>query len=281
VTPRAAVRRLSCAASVVMSALLLALLLPGAPALAAAGDATARVDAADYDAFWLWAGVKPQPALARAKTLYLLDGEVQATPTVRLAAQRAAVPRVRHADVWMVYRVQTLRWTPTIHAQVLARLQRWRAAGNRVVGIQIDFDARTRHLEEYAGFLRDLRGRLPGDCRLGITGLLDWSANGDPKGLEALAGTVDEMVLQIYQGRRVIPGYAAYLARLERLSVPFRIGLLQGGEWTPPPALARHPHFRGYVVFLLNPRPGRSRSDATGGDPDDADDPRGARGRPP
>mgnify|MGYP002861230558 FL=1 len=279
-TPRATPRGVSAALSAAMPALLalvLGWLSPGAQALAAAGDATARVDAAHYDAFWLWAGVKPQPALARAKTLYLLDGEVQATPSVRLAAQRAAVPRVRHADVWMVYRVQTLRWTPTVHAQVLARLQRWRAAGNRVVGIQIDFDARTRHLEEYAGFLRDLRGRLPGDCRLGITGLLDWSANGDPRGLEALAGVVDEIVLQIYQGRHVIPGYGTYLARLERLSVPFRIGLLQGGEWTPPPALARHPHFRGYVVFLLNPPPGPRPA---GTDVVDPADPRGARGRP-
>lgn len=262
-----------------LAAVLLALVLPCVPAHAAAGDATAHVDAAHYDAFWLWAGVKPQPALARAKTLYLLDGEVQATPTVRLAAQRAALPRVRHADVWMVYRVQTLRWTPAVHAQVLARLQRWRAAGNRVVGVQIDFDARTRHLDEYAGFLRDLRGRLPADCRLGITGLLDWSANGDPAGLDALAGVVDEIVLQIYQGRHVIPGYATYLARLDRLRVPFHIGLLQGGEWTPPPALARHPHFRGYVVFLLNSPPGQPRRAGT--DVADPADPRSARGRPP
>ena len=50
---------------------------------------------------------------------------------------------------------------------------------------------------EVALALRDLRGRLPGDCRLGITGLLDWSANGDPKGLEALAGTVDEIVCRV------------------------------------------------------------------------------------
>lgn len=271
--------KIAAAAVRLRTAALLALLLACAPAFAAAGEATASVDAMHYDAFWLWAGVKPQPALARAKTLYLLDGEVQATPSVRLAAQRAALPRVRHADVWMVYRVQTLRWTPAIHAQVLARLQRWRAAGNRVIGVQIDFDARTRHLDEYAAFLRDLRGRLPANCRLGITGLLDWSANGDPAGLEALAGVVDEIVLQIYQGRRVIPGYAAYLARLDRLTIPFRIGLLQGGEWTPPTNLVRHPRFRGYVVFLLNPSPGQPRRGGT--DAVDPADPRGGRGRPP
>jgi hypothetical protein len=49
--------------------------------------------------------------------------------------------------------------------------------------------------------------RLPGN--LGVTGLLDWGANGDRAGLDALAGTVDKVVLQIYQGRHVIPGYPA------------------------------------------------------------------------
>ncbi len=93
---------------------------------------------------------------------------------------------------------------------------------------------------------------MPADCKLGITGLLDWSANGDPVGLDALAGTVDEAVLQIYQGRHVIPGYAAYLQKLDRMRIPFRIGLLQGGEWQMPAALPRHSFFRGYVVFLRN-----------------------------
>lgn len=205
-----------------------------------------------YDAVWLWAGVRAQPALATARRLYLLQGQVEATDPVRYAAQRAAVPHLGNRDVWMVVRVETLAWSPAIYDQLLAALERWRAGGNRVVGVQIDFDARTRHLEDYAAFLQGLRARLPRDCRLGITGLLDWSANGDPKGLDALAGVVDEAVLQIYQGRHVIPGYRAYLAKLDRLKLPFRIGLLQGGEWHPTPGLEDNPWFRGYVTFLVN-----------------------------
>jgi len=211
-----------------------------------------RVDARDYDAFWLWAGVRPQPMLARATRIYLLQGQVEAREPVRFVSQRPAIPHVRGPEVWMVVRVETLAWSPAIYDQLLAVLERWRAAGNRVVGVQIDFDARTRHLEDYAAFLRGLRARLPRDCRLGITGLLDWSANGDPKGLDALAGVVDEAVLQIYQGHHVIPGYQAYLAKLDRLKLPFRIGLLQGGEWHPPPGLEENPYFRGYVTFLVN-----------------------------
>ncbi|MET0369743.1 MAG: DUF3142 domain-containing protein [Sphingobium sp.] len=231
----------------------LALLILGI-AMPTAVAAPLPVDAADHDAFWLWAGVRPQPVLGRARTLYILQGEVTARRPVRLLSQRPAIPRIGGADVWLVVRVETLEWPPAVYNHLLAQLRRWRAAGNQVVGVQIDFDAATRHLEGYASFLRDLRARLPADARLGVTGLLDWSANGDPAGLEALGGTVDEIVLQIYQGRRVIPGYATYLARLDRLAIPFKIGLLQGGEWEAPVALPGHPWFRGYVVFLQNPR---------------------------
>jgi hypothetical protein len=217
---------------------------PPAPATAVASK--------DHDSFWLWAGVRPQPALAGARRIYLLQGEIASRPPVQLVAQRQALPRIAHADVWMVVRVETLRWPDGVHDQLLAQLERWRENGNRLVGLQIDFDARTRHLHEYAEFLAGLRRRLPESYRLSVTGLLDWSANGDPAGLDALAGIVDEVVLQIYQGRRVIPGYGAYLGQLDRMKVPFRIGLLQGGEWRPPQDLERNPMFRGYVVFLLN-----------------------------
>ena len=210
------------------------------------------VDANRYDAFWLWAGVASQPALTHARTVYLLDAEVRPGKAV-LISQRPALPRVQHADVWMVVRVETLGWPPTLYAQVLADLARWRQAGNHIVGLQIDFDAHTRHLEEYAAFLKGLRRRLPADCKLGITGLLDWSSHGDPQGLHALAGAVDEVVLQIYQGRHVIPGYEQYLTRLDRLNIPFRIGLLEGGDWQQPENLAANPYFRGFVVFLRNP----------------------------
>jgi hypothetical protein len=212
------------------------------------------VRAEDYRAFWLWAGVKPQPALEQSDELYLLAGEVTEDAKPHIVAQRSATPKVKGPRLWIVYRAQTINWDDAVIAEILRRLQTWEKAGNAMVGLQIDFDVGTKHLEHYAEFLRGVRARLPRKYKLGVTGLLDWSANGDPQGLAALAGVVDEMVLQIYQGRQVIPGYAGYLSRLGDLHVPFRMGLLQGGEWTPPEALASNPFFKGYVVFLLNDR---------------------------
>jgi hypothetical protein len=37
--------------------------------------------------------------------------------------------------------------------------------------------------------------------------------------------------------------------------LPFKVGLVQGGDWREPAGLAEEPNFRGYVVFLLNPAP--------------------------
>jgi len=216
---------------------------------ACAPAASGRVDAADYRAFFLWAGVKPQPVLDRAETVYLLAGEVRRDG--RYLPLRA-IPRIQRAEVWLVVRSQSLDWSPAAEAQLLAELDRWRAAGNRVVGLQVDFDASTERLDGYAAFLKGLRGRLPSHYKLSITGLMDWGANADPAALVALTGVIDEVVVQSYQGRETIPGYERYLAKLARVPVPHKVALVQGGEWREPPGLKSDPLFRGYVVFLLN-----------------------------
>ncbi|MGF6097038.1 DUF3142 domain-containing protein [Pseudomonas sp. 18175] len=234
-----------------MKTLWLGVLLLASPAFGA-------VDARDYDAFWLWSGVTPQPVLQQAKTLYILQGQINATRRapkrgVQMIAQGIGVPRLTQGEVWVVYRAHTLKWPEAVYTQLLGQVQRWRDAGNPVVGIQIDFDARTQYLHEYATFLRDLRQRLPADLKLSITGLMDWSSNADPAAIAQLKGVVDEVVVQTYQGRHSIPDYAAYLPRMNRMGLPFKIGLIQGGVWEEPGYLRESEWFRGYVVFLQNP----------------------------
>lgn len=218
----------------------------------ARGDC-APVNATHYDAFWLWAGVKPQPVLEQAKRLYILEAEVVGSPG-RLASQREAAPRLGSLPVFLVIRVETLDWAPEVEAQILAAIIAWERNGTHVAGLQIDFDARTRALDRYAVFLEKLRSRLPRRYQLSVTGLLDWSANADSQTLNALGQMVDEVVLQTYQGRATVEGYDHYLDRLERLRLPFRLGLVQGGQWCARPDLADNPAFKGYVVFLVNPR---------------------------
>jgi hypothetical protein len=216
-----------------------------------AREAPSRVDPAQHDAFFLWAGVRPPAVLGRARTIYILDGEVRAGDNRRILPLRPEAPRVRHAEVWLTVRTERIDWAEPVFAQLLAHAARWERAGTRLVGVQIDFDARTRGLAGYARFLAELRRRLPAKYRLSVTGLMDWSANGDAAQLARLRGVIDEVVIQTYQGRRTIPGYEGYLASLARLPIPYRIGLVEGGEWRPPATLTADPEFRGYVVFLL------------------------------
>lgn len=217
-----------------------------------AGDrGTGRVRAEDHDAFYLWAGVKPQPALRQARTLYLLAGEVRREGAPHFVPLRA-VPQVRGAAVWYVVRAARIDWDAACWAQIAADMARWQGSGNRLAGLQIDFDTATGGLANYAHFLAEARRHLPRAYSLSVTGLMDWGANGDPAALGALQGTVDEVVVQTYQGRSTIPDYQRYVDRLARLPVPYRLALVQGGAWREPESVRRDPRFRGYVVFLLN-----------------------------
>jgi Protein of unknown function (DUF3142) len=221
------------------------------------GLAVDTVNASQYDAFWLWSGVVPQAVLTHARSVYVLQGQIESPlrdeSQVRFLAQGVAIPRMQHTEIWLAYRVHTLHWTPQVYSILLAQLQRWRAAGNTVVGVQIDFDARTLHLQEYVDFLHQVRQRIPAEYRLGITGLLDWSSRADPNQVNQLRGIIDEVVVQTYQGRHTIENYSAYLPRVSHLELPFKIGIIQGGVWEPPDYLSKSPWFRGYVVFLQNP----------------------------
>lgn len=220
------------------------------------------VDARQYQAFWLWSGVRPQAVLGQATTLYLLQGEIR--PAARgqpgqLVARGVQPVRLPQPVIWLSYRVATLDWSPAVIGQLQQQLMQWRGMGSRVRGIQIDFDAATPKLAGYATFLRQLRSQLPVDCALGITGLLDWSAHGDVAVLNGLQDVVDEVVVQTYRGRFTEANYAAYLPALAKLTLPFRLGLVQYGVWDPDWQrwLMRSPAYRGSVVFLLNPPGGR------------------------
>lgn len=194
--------------------------------------------------------MRPPEGLAQAERVYLLWGEVRADDPSRIVPLRREVPRDPGPAIWLVVRAERLDWGEGAYRQLLDETERWRAANPRFAGVQVDFDAATVRLGSYAAFLRGLRERLPAGLRLSATGLMDWSASAPADDLAALKGAIDEVVVQTYQGRATIPGYERYLPTLERLDMPYRVGLVEGGEWNPPPGLSRDPQFEGYVVFL-------------------------------
>jgi hypothetical protein len=221
--------------------------------LGASTAAAERVDPAQYRQFWLWGGVPPNAALHRATTIYVLQGRITGRGSSPILTRQGVAPaNFGTAEAYLVFRLETLAWDARLVAGLRNLVDAWEHTGTRVAGIQLDFDARTPHLDDYARFLRRVRGDLPRHYRLSITGLLDWSTGGAPEALDAMAGTVDEVVFQAYRGRRTVANVDAYLGAIARLRLPFKIGLVEGGTWEPDAEarLAASPYFLGAVVFL-------------------------------
>ncbi|WP_299996345.1 DUF3142 domain-containing protein [uncultured Cedecea sp.] len=212
----------------------------------------ARVNAEQHRAFWLWSGVKPGPALRQAEVVYLHQGEL-VTRSGQVIFQRVGLPvsRLSFPRIWLTVRITTLDMPSEAWQRIVMLLNRWEAAGNQVVGLQIDFDAATHRLNDYGDFLRELRQRLPARYALGVTGLLDWAKTGDISTLNTLP--IDEIVVQSYQGRQTVTQYSRYLPALSKLKIPFSVGLVQHGEWDSryEKLLADSPWYRGTVVFML------------------------------
>jgi hypothetical protein len=223
-------------------------------AVAASAAAADRVDPADYRQFWLWGGVRPGTFLQEAETLYLLQGRIAAGP--EFAHQGVAPFFAAKSDIYPVYRLQTLDWDARLIAGILNQIRAWEQAGSHIAGIQLDFDARTPKLADYAALLKHVRRDLPHAYRLSVTGLLDWSTGGSPEAFTAMAGTVDEIVFQTYRGRQTIANYRDYLSAVARLRLPFKIGVVEGGAWdrSEERRLAASPFYRGVVVFVTERR---------------------------
>lgn len=214
----------------------------------------AKVNAKDYDAFWLWGGVRSQPVLDQAKTIYLLQGQIVSNYNgeTHFIKQGNPIKSLNNQNLWIVYRAHTLNWTEDTFHILTKQLKQWRSNNIKVKGIQIDFDVATNKLPEYITFLTQVRQQLPNNYQLSITGLLDWGSNTDPSTINQLTPIINEVIFQTYQGRQTISDYQQYLKKLQTITIPFKIGIIQYGEWQRPTYLEKNPNFKGYVVFLQN-----------------------------
>ncbi|WP_081407201.1 DUF3142 domain-containing protein [Acinetobacter rudis] len=213
-----------------------------------------HIDANQYDAFWIWGDIRSAPYLYQAETLYILQGDFsyhKRQQKIILQPQGIAAKNLAQQQIWLVFRNHDLNWSEEHFQMIIRRLNTWRNHGNDVVGVQIDFDSKTQALYEYGLFLQKLRQHLPNDYQISITGLLDWTNMQDDKTLKLLKDNIDELVIQSYQGRHTIENYQDYLKRISNMGLPYKIGLVQHGQWNKQLDFRSDPHFRGYVVFLL------------------------------
>ena len=203
-----------------------------------------------YTEFWVWGGVDASRVQPHAKRFYILQGAITEKGDFSRQGMQAAN---EFGSVVLVYRLNSLTWNRKLHDTALNHINAWEYRGNTVLGIQLDFDARTKNLDQYADFLRQVRQDMPVAYSLSITGLLDWASQGDSVPLQSLHGVVDEIIFQTYQGKHTIPNYPAYLKSLVKFHFPFKIGLVENGDWDSryEDELRLSSYYRGAVVFLL------------------------------
>ncbi|KXO86218.1 hypothetical protein AYK86_15280 [Acinetobacter venetianus] len=217
-------------------------------------SATSTIDANNFDSFWIWGDIKTASYLINAKELYILQGEiryVKQKQSSMLIPQGISVLKLPHQKIWLVFRTHHLNWTEQDYQNIFNRLTQWKNQGNNVIGVQIDFDSKTKNLRDYALFLKKLRHKLPQNYQLSITGLLDWTNFKDQTTLAIFRQNINELIIQTYQGTTTIENYSQYLKRISSLQLPYKIGFVQGGRYQKDVKYTNDPNFKGYVIFLL------------------------------
>lgn len=194
--------------------------------------------------YWVWPPVQ-KPSIAPSPpvdVVFVLVGRTDArTNRTVTSGWPAAVPLA--SEHWAVWRLDPDGRPPDDgDAEAIASGYRRLAlgaerSGQRLAGVQIDYDSPTRGLPAYATFLRTLSRRLPDGARLSVTALLTWfDAN---TRVSDVLHEVDEFVPQFYDVRPTTDGTVSvaepidpqrWSRTFERCGVPYRIGISAFGR---------------------------------------------------
>jgi len=207
---------------------------------------------------WIWAGVSPHTPSASG-TLYIFQGHIRYRGGGYEYSREGPLPQSipeSKSKVVLTYRLDRL-----VSQEALIRLFRqhrraWEKHDVFVSGLQVDYDCPTSRLTTYAGWLDGLLALLSKADALSITGLGDWLTSAPAQNLRRLAGATDFIAFMMYQNRSGLMPLAPYVQRLEKLEIPFRLGLLKHQVTQEDFELVRRaPGYLGDIVFLLGETP--------------------------
>ncbi|MBL4692049.1 MAG: DUF3142 domain-containing protein, partial [Magnetovibrio sp.] len=178
--------------------------------------------------YWVWAGgalndQSPQD------TLYILQGHFRPDQGRMAYFYEGPPPRAlagRTAAVILTYRLSQLVPPSQIMRRYVQHKRAWARRGVQVSGLQIDFDSPTGRLDEYAKWLAKLRHVIGADGGLSITGLGDWLVSAPRTALKRLEQNINFIAFMIYHKGKPLKPLAPYIKRLQNLSLPYRLGLL-------------------------------------------------------
>lgn len=202
--------------------------------------------------YWIWAGIRPDER-TRSSVLYIYQGALRSNGKRTEYERLGLFPHPLQNKIYLVYRLMG-ESTPTEILKLFeVNAALWKRHHVEVVGMQLDFDSATSKLLSYSNFLHEVRAGLSSHYKLSVTGLGDWVMSGDKEILHKIEKNTDEIVFQLYQGRKHLSNIENYIDGLTRLNMPFKVGLL---EHESPDRyikkLQENTHFRGAILFIQN-----------------------------
>ncbi|MBP6629338.1 MAG: DUF3142 domain-containing protein [Kofleriaceae bacterium] len=174
----------------------------GGPGVATAAPATLHHDAYVWQRAWtpaVRASVAAAPPALSGLRVLALELERDGAAPVVVAVDPASLAAAGR-PVTLVVRIDGSRLPGALTlAPALALAARWRAAGVPVRAVEVDHDAATAAVGDYAAWLAAQRPALAAaGLGLSITALPTWAA---APALPALAAGVDEVVVQVHAVR--------------------------------------------------------------------------------
>lgn len=203
-------------------------------------------------AYWIWAGITPSANLSKDTLLYVYQGELSQRKGPITHRKLGLAPYSLAQDIVLVYRASFPLPDPEDILRVFhaARLH-WEKHKVHVAGLQLDVDVPTKRLSAYAGALKAIRARLGPAFMLSVTGLGDWTLPPALQGLKQIASSTDEMVIQLYQERRMHQDHALFTQRLCKSGLPFKVGVLANVPYkTYLETIGKCAGFRGVLFFV-------------------------------
>jgi hypothetical protein len=170
--------------------------------------------------YWIWAGIKRSDA-GQGSYFYLYQGCFNKENYTKLGLYPYPL---KAKKIFLTYRLNSIKDPEKVLKIFKKDTKAWRRHGVKINGLQIDFDCPTAKLFLYANFLKKIKKSLKSKSCLSITGLLDWAQKKDQT--KEIMQWTDEIVFQLYQGRKMLSNCNSYLAQLENYPFSFKVGIL-------------------------------------------------------
>lgn len=203
--------------------------------------------------YWIWAGITTNDAPSNSE-LYIYQGVIKKSSNNDYNYQHIGLyPHpIKSKKLYLAYRLEGgLPDAKQIVSIFQDRALWWQSHDIPPNGLQLDFDAPTSKLIVYSNFLREVRQLLPKEYDLSITGLGDWIALGNKEAMKSITNVTNEIVFQLYQGKKPLKNIENYVHMLKNYHRPFRIGLLLHHPGDKHIAiLKQNRNFKGVIYFI-------------------------------